>query len=138
MPEVRPGSASDLEAVAAIQAASPEASQWDPADYLAHEFLVAEVDGRVAGFLVARRLGERESEILNLAVQPEFRRKRVARALVKRWFQHAKGDIFLEVRESCAEALRFYQVIGFKPVGRREAYYTSPPDGAIVLKFHSC
>src|SRR3954467_3632171 len=50
MPAIRRGSAGDLTAVAEIQSQSPEASQWDPAGYLEHEFWVASESGAVAGF----------------------------------------------------------------------------------------
>src|SRR5689334_18427642 len=38
---IRRATADDLPAVAAIQVASPESAQWNPSDYLDHEFLVA-------------------------------------------------------------------------------------------------
>src|SRR5205814_1899853 len=56
MPEIRPGTAADLEAVAAIQSASPEAAQWNVADYLNHEILVAISENSVAGFIVSRHV----------------------------------------------------------------------------------
>ena len=56
MTVIRHGGTGDLEAVAAIQYCCPEAAQWDPGDYMAHEFWVAAADGTVAGFLVLRRV----------------------------------------------------------------------------------
>ncbi|HEY1341233.1 MAG TPA: hypothetical protein VGF59_27170, partial [Bryobacteraceae bacterium] len=70
MPLIRHGDAADLAAIAAIQAASPDASQWNVADYLEHQLLVASSDSEIAGFLVGRVLAPDESEILNLAVAP--------------------------------------------------------------------
>ena len=67
---VRAATADDLAAIAAIQEASPEASQWDPASYLDYECSVAASGGRVAGFLVVRQIASDEREILNLAVDP--------------------------------------------------------------------
>jgi [ribosomal protein S18]-alanine N-acetyltransferase len=80
--ELRPGDAGDLASIAQIQTASPEASQWDVREYLRYELLVAVCGGRVAGFAVARRLAEGESELLNLAVDPAFRRRGIGRRLV--------------------------------------------------------
>jgi L-amino acid N-acyltransferase YncA len=57
---IRPATAADLPAIAAIQAISPEAAQWDPAGYLVHDCRVARADGRVVGFLVAREVTGRE------------------------------------------------------------------------------
>src|ERR1019366_7733510 len=61
--ELRRGGGDDLALIAQIQAASPEASQSDVPEYLKYDFLVAVCDGRVAGFAVARRLAEGESEL---------------------------------------------------------------------------
>src|SRR5438552_3089144 len=62
MPAIRRGQAGDLSAVAAIQAASPEAGQWNADSCLTHEFLVAAEGEDVAGFLIGRTVayGERE------------------------------------------------------------------------------
>jgi ribosomal-protein-alanine N-acetyltransferase len=136
--EVRPGQADDLQAVAVIQQQSPQAAQWDPAAYLEYDFLVAVASGRVAGFLVGRRTAPGESELLNLAVLPELRRKGVARALWDYWISGISGAIFLEVRESNHGARTFYKVLGFQEVGSRSQYYSTCPEHAIVMKFHSC
>ena len=55
MPVIRPAEAGDLEAVAAIQSASPEASHWPVAEYFQYQFKVAVSGGAVVGFLVWRR-----------------------------------------------------------------------------------
>jgi len=138
MPAIRPGEAADLEQIAAIQNASPEAAQWPPADYLKYGLLVAIVENRVAAFLATRSLIEGEYEILNLAVASEFRRQGVARALWKAFAASPHASIYLEVRESNRAARNFYLSLGFQEVGTRPAYYPSPPETAIVMKFHSC
>jgi len=79
---VRPGCEADLDAVARIQSASPEAAQWDVREYLKYDFVVALCGESVAGFAVARRVAPDESELLNLAVDPAFRRRGIARRLV--------------------------------------------------------
>jgi ribosomal-protein-alanine acetyltransferase len=151
--EIREGRAEDLEQVAAIQQASPEASQWKPGDYLSHDFLVA-VDGRiVAGFAVARPTGPDEMELLNLAVALRFRRRGIGRRLVKALGiervdssaerrnspeTQAAFCVFLEVRESNRGAREFYKSLGFQEVSVRRNYYEEPNESAIVMKFHSC
>jgi ribosomal-protein-alanine N-acetyltransferase len=135
---IRPGVASDLAAVAAIQQACPEAAHWSPADYLEHEVLVAVVGNSVGGFLVCRRTACGERELLNLAVSPDLRRQGLARALFETAFIGFKGDVFLEVRESNTAAQAFYNSMGFQVVARRQNYYEYPPEAAIVMKFHSC
>jgi ribosomal-protein-alanine N-acetyltransferase len=127
--------AADLPAIREIQKASPDAAQWDPGGY---EVYVADRDSRVVAFLVTRAVAEREVEILNLAVAPEYRRRGVARELLGSLLEHARKDVFLEVREANEAARKFYQALGFQEVGRRKSYYEAPPDHGIVMKFHSC
>jgi len=138
MPAIRQGRTDDLEAIAGIQAASPEAAQWKPADYLAHHLLVATAGSGVVGFVAARPVADREFEILNLAVAPEFRRQGMARQLLGVLFHDHHGTFFLEVRESNQTAQMCYKALGFQLVTRRPGYYEGPPEAAIVMKFHSC
>lgn len=138
MTAIRRGGAEDLEAVGAIQAASPGAAHWKTADYLEQDFRVAAVGNRVVGFLVMRTVAADEHEILNLAVVPECRRLGVARELVSSALADLRGTVFLEVRESNLGAQKFYKSLGFQELSRRQRYYDSPPETAIVMKFHSC
>ena len=99
--------------------------------------LVAEADGAVAGFLVARSIRD-EGEILNLAVLPEHRRRGLGRELLTAgldWL--SKGgvrEVYLEVRQSNAAALAMYRARGFRPVGVRTDYYRNPREDALVLR----
>ena len=138
MPVIRRAERGDLEAVAAIQAISPEAAHWQAADYMQYEFTVSIASGSVAGFLVWRRLAEGECEVLNLVVAPPFRRRGVARQLLKPLLNLPGNEIFLEVRESNRAARIFYKSMGFQEVNTRYQYYDFPPEAAIVMKFHSC
>jgi ribosomal-protein-alanine N-acetyltransferase len=135
---VRPASPPDLAAIESIQRSSPKASQWSPATYLNYDCRVALAGGRIAGFLVARRVADDEIEILNLAVAAPYQRKGVGRTLMKALMAQYTGCVFLEVRESNSEARCFYQSLGFRPAGRRSGYYEDPPENAVVMKFHSC
>ena len=135
---IRPGAASDIADVATIQAASPEAARWPPEDYLSFDFRVCILDDRIAGFAVSRITGPDERELLNLAVAPEFRRRGAGAGLVRSLITDAAISVFLEVRESNHAARVFYKTLGFQEVGLRREYYASPPESAIVMKFHSC
>jgi len=131
---VRPARPEDRAAIAEIQRVSPEASQWDPEGF---DVTVAEVAGRVVGFLVTRAIAD-EVEILNLAVDPVNRRSGVARALVRPLLEMPSVSVFLEVRESNTAARGLYQTLRFHEVSRRRGYYESPCEDGIVMKFHSC
>jgi ribosomal-protein-alanine N-acetyltransferase len=125
---IRPGGPGDYNAVAQIQAASPEASQWDCAGF---ELLVAELDGAVVAFLLWRAVADDEAEILNLAVDPAARRRGIARALIA---QIDMPKVFLEVRESNRAAQALYVTCGFEQAGLRRDYYQQPVEAAIIMR----
>jgi len=133
----RRGEPADLTAIAAIQAASPGAAQWDVSGYLDDLVLVAVIHGEVSGFLVARAVDDQECDLLNLAVAPEHRRKGIGSGLVRALLDSRPGAVFLEVRESNQAARRLYKSLGFQEVRIRVQYYCSPPESGIVMKFFS-
>lgn len=135
---VRQGGPEDLQRVAEIQALSPEASDWEVRDYLDYDFRVALCAGVVVAFSVARRVSSDESELLNLAVDPEHRRKGVATALLRDFRRRHPASVFLEVRESNTAARMFYKSLGFLELGKRQGYYQDPPEGAVVMGIRSC
>jgi ribosomal-protein-alanine N-acetyltransferase len=138
MTGIRRGEPRDLEEVAAIQAASPEAARWNVSEYPRYDFRVAVRGRSIAGFLVSREVADDERELLNLAVAPEFRRQGVGRDLLAELLAESTGAVFLEVRESNLAARNIYKSMGFQEVGRRLGYYENPLEPAIVMKFHSC
>jgi ribosomal-protein-alanine N-acetyltransferase len=122
----------DLPAVLKIQRDSGEAAQWSPS-----EFLVAESESQITGFLVTREVAGGEYEVLNIAVMPEFRRRGVAWQLMKHAMGEAPGTYFLEVRESNHAAQQLYRKLGFEQAGVRRKYYSDPEESAIVMRFRS-
>jgi ribosomal protein S18 acetylase RimI-like enzyme len=135
---IRTACGEDLAAIAAIQGASPEASQWPPGDYLKHECRVGELDRKIAGFVTWRRTAPGEQEILNLAVDPASRRIGVGSQLLAAALEGSHGDWYLEVRESNLDAQKLYKRFGFQPTGRRPGYYTDSHECGIVMALRSC
>jgi len=135
---IRPAAESDLDEIWRIQSESLPAVQWKIADYLRHECLIAMIDNQMAGFAVARHPSPDELEILNLAVDPPFRRRGVARSLIAQLLANFRGNVYLEVRQSNIAARKLYHSLGFEAIGVRKDYYDSPGESAIVMKFHSC
>lgn len=131
---IRRATPEDLAAIAAIQRLSPAASSWAPLDYACD---VAVENGRVAGFIVTRRVAPDECEILNVAVDPACRRRGIGKLLAARALAAAPGRWFLEVRASNVSAIALYTALGFQPAGRRENYYHDPSEAAIVMSFFS-
>lgn len=99
--------------------------------------LVAEVDGTVVAYLMARVLPP-TAEIMNLAVAPPYRRQGLAAALLANGLSAlaARGatEVFLEVRASNLPAQALYREAGFRPMGTRARYYEAPREDALVLR----
>ena len=97
---------------------------------------VAEKDGRVFGVLEWRNLGE-EAEILDLAVDPAYRRQGHAAFLLRNFLRYAAEltakEVFLEVRRSNAAAIALYQKFGFEISGARPNYYRNPEEDALLM-----
>lgn len=136
---IRPMRPADLPGVLAIEG-SVFADPWSPRmlrqslDDLA---LVAEGEGgAVVGYLFARAAAD-EGELLNLAVHPDHRRRGLARRLSETALGMLRMEgvrrVFLEVRESNLSARSFYEIIGFRELGRRPGYYSRPREDALVL-----
>ena len=135
---IRKAKADDLRALVAIEEDSFVRPHWDAGSFLKFDCVVAELEGRIAGFLVSREIFpshngiKAEREILNIAVAPVHRRMGVATLLL----QHERGNNathYLEVRESNSGAQALYRKLGFAEIGRRPEYYDFPRETAIVM-----
>lgn len=135
--QIRPAIENDLPEITAIQQTAPESSQWQARDYMVFDCQLAVLDGRIAGFLVSRAVADKEREILNIAVHPDFRRLHVATELLRAELSRHPGVHFLEVRESNAAAQRLYEGLGFQAVGQRPEYYENPTETGIVMRILS-
>jgi len=135
--QVRRAQNTDLEHMAAIQAASPEASQWEPADYLRYETCVAAAGPDVIGFVAYRTVAPAEHELLNIAVAPAWRRRGIGRALIETVRQASPGTWFIEVRESNRASRQLFATLGFTEIGLRKEYYSNPSESGIVMRFLS-
>ena len=100
-------------------------------------WLVAVENGEVVGYIGSQSvLGE--SDMMNVAVHPDHRRKGIAEALVLALAKDLKERdnvcLTLEVRVSNAPAIALYEKLGFTQVGRRPNYYRNPKEDALILK----
>jgi ribosomal-protein-alanine acetyltransferase len=139
---LRRARADDIDAVVAIERASfgDAWSRASLADLVAHPhalFIVAEVEGRVAGYIVAWYVVD-EAEIANVAVASEHRRRGIGERLLAHVLEEgrrrATAHVYLEVRESNAGARALYAAHGFDEIGRRARYYARPTEDAIVMR----
>ena len=100
-------------------------------------WLVAEENGTVAGYIGSQTCGE-ESDVMNVAVHPDFRRRGIAEALVNALVEELKAIgshcLTLEVRASNVPAIALYEKMGFSEIGRRKNYYRNPREDALILR----
>lgn len=141
---IRLARAGDVEAIAALEAESFPQDPW-PAGYLAEAVAgqlygivvhVAEGEGDVVGHAITSVVFE-VAELQRIAVTSRLRRRGLAGALLDAVLADARGNraerLLLEVRDTNAGALAFYERAGFVEIDRRPRYYS---DGttAIILQ----
>jgi ribosomal-protein-alanine N-acetyltransferase len=100
-------------------------------------FFVADIDGVAAGYVVATFADDGEGRILSIAVDDRFRRKGIAKALLKSAFDFYRRNgvmsVRLEVRTGNVAARELYQRLGFFIVGLIPGYYNDG-DAALILR----
>ncbi len=101
-------------------------------------FFVALCDGQVAGYIGAHNIVG-EVYITNVAVSPDYRRRGIAEALIKKLvevnFTEGAEFITLEVRKSNFGAINLYAKMGFKEVGSRKNFYENPREDAHLMTY---
>lgn len=99
-------------------------------------YIVAEIEGRVAGYAGLWAILD-EGHITNVAVSPEFRRKGIGRAIVGTLIEVSEenglNSFTLEVRESNLPAQGLYAEFGFESAGVRKGYYLDNGENAIIM-----
>lgn len=100
-------------------------------------WLVA-LDGDIVTGYVGSQSVLGESDMMNVAVHPDYRRQGIGEALVTHLVQalREKGNhcLTLEVRVSNTPAIALYGKLGFTQVGRRPNYYRNPKEDALILR----
>lgn len=100
-------------------------------------WLVA-LDGEtVAGYIGSQTVMD-ETDMMNVAVHPEYRRQGIGEALVmaliRQLQQTGSKNLSLEVRTSNVSARNLYEKLGFIQVGKRPRYYRNPREDAYILR----
>ena len=100
-------------------------------------WLVAMEGDRLAGYVGSQTVMD-ETDMMNLAVAPQFRRQGVGETLVNALTASLKqlGSrcLTLEVRDSNEAARALYGKLGFTEIGRRRGYYRDPREDALILR----
>ena len=100
-------------------------------------FIVAKEDDIIVGF-AGMLVNIDYTEILNIVVHNDFRRKGIAQLLLDSIIEYTKqlqkNSITLEVNEQNTAAIKLYVKNDFKEVGRRKKYYNNTNDAILMTK----
>ncbi|RWA73377.1 MAG: GNAT family N-acetyltransferase [Mesorhizobium sp.] len=141
--EIRKARASDVDDLAAIEKAVFSGDRLSRRSFRQFieretaEMLVAENDGRVAGYAVVLfRKGSGVARLYSIAVGPFFGNLGIGRQLLaaaeEAAYEHDRMMLRLEVREDNQRAIRIYEQAGYRKIGREPDYYE---DGATALRY---
>ena len=138
--EIRRLSYSDLPQVIAIERRSFP-TPWSLAMFVLElskpsgVCLAAATDGELVGYLVCSRY-DRVWHLMNVAVDPDRRRERIASALIGELLERTDGreaQYTLEVRQSNDGAIALYGRFGFRAAGTRRRYYQDNGEDALIM-----
>jgi [ribosomal protein S18]-alanine N-acetyltransferase len=136
----------DMPSVMAIENASfPQ--PWSEGDFASRRkrrnciSFVAEVGRKVVGYAVLEH-GDKTTELVNIAVHPEFRRQRIASRLMAKVIEKSRNrhefDVRAEVRESNTLAHLLLRSLGLKAFNVvREMYHDTGESGYIFAVRHA-
>ena len=100
-------------------------------------WLVAEAEGKVLGYVGSQTVMD-ETDMMNVAVDPDFRGQGVAVGLIDSLIRELKSigskSLTLEVRASNEPAKKLYEKLGFTQAGLRKNYYRNPREDALILR----
>ena len=136
---VRKWTASDIDAIMEIENKSfsdPwQETLFKPLLKKPYTAILYEQDSKPVGYAVLFD-GIYDWELLNIAVDGEYKRKGIGKALLNECIKIAKGAnadrLLLEVRPSNLSALNLYRAVGFLDDGVRKAYYNDGEDALLM------
>lgn len=131
---IRDAKPADIAAVVEIEAEC-FGRPWSESSFMSEldkdncDFLVYEIDGQVAGYIIFWYILD-EAEIGNVAVSGSYRRKGIACNLLDECIsKHPEvGNIYLEVDKTNTGAICLYSKYGFQNSGYIKDYYGKGKD----------
>lgn len=117
-------------------------------DRFPETFVVAEENGKIAGYIMCRievglvdyGLGGlvRKGHVVSIAVLPQYRRKGVAQALINAALEGMRSYkaklCYLEVRVTNDVGIALYKKLGFEVTKRLGGYYSDGEDAYVMTK----
>lgn len=99
-------------------------------------YVVALDEGNVVGYAGVWIMFD-EAHMTNIAVDPEYRKRGIARAMIlrlmKEGMKRGAERMTLEVRENNHNAQRLYASLDFAYAGMRKHYYSDTGENALIL-----
>lgn len=96
----------------------------------------ADTGEQTVAYAFLRRMLD-ELHVLKIAVTPAQRGRGIATWFLNHCFtmgaQQGANSVYLEVRVSNIAAIKFYEKLGFKEIGRRSNYYPDSKEDALVM-----
>lgn len=100
--------------------------------------MVAEYEDRVVGYMIYE-LHKTSLHLLNFAVSPDFRRRRVGQQMIDKLrgklSSQRRTSLGLEVRETNLSAQLFLRDLGFKATGVVRDFYEDTTEDAYVMRY---
>ena len=100
-------------------------------------WLVAEDEDKVLGYVGSQTVMG-ETDMMNVAVHPDYRKQGIATGLIVGLIGVLKHRgshcLTLEVRASNEPAKKLYEGLGFHEIGVRKNYYRNPKEDALILR----
>ena len=101
-------------------------------------FLVAELDGKVVGYVIGAMRWGSNGHVIAIAVDPPYRRRGIGTQLLEKIMERLRSKgarvVRLEVRKGNLPAQGFYSSFGFKP--REEVpFYYEDGETAILMTY---
>jgi ribosomal-protein-alanine N-acetyltransferase len=96
--------------------------------------LAATVGDQLVGYVICSKYAD-VWHLMNVAVEPEMRRRGTASTLIGAMFEKAGpgARVTLEVRLSNTGAIAMYERFGFTSEGRRKRYYQDNGEDALIM-----
>jgi len=106
--------------------------------YLETISFVAELEGRIAGFIMANIKKKSRAHIITLDILPDFRRRglasRLLKLLEKELINKGVNSISLEVNVDNKTAINLYEKWGYTKIKRLRNYYMNRRDAYFMEK----
>lgn len=101
-----------------------------------NDFLVADIGGKIVGYIATMDVDKVTGKIISFAVKKEFRKKGIGSQLLNKAIERlktkGKKNILLEVRVSNVQAQNLYKKFGFKIKNVVHKYYNDGEDAYLM------